>query len=248
MATLTRCSFVIATYLVHIGNAPRLAAVTETLGVTVPIVIFALIAAFLGLRLYSVLGRRAEHEEEIVPSRFDPKTDPVPPLPRGQQALPIPSRDPPGSLPVAERSLREIAAIDRRFDILAFLQGAQGAYRMVLEAFWRGDKVELAQLCDSDVYEGFVAAIDARIAAGEVLQNRLVRIEDATITSASYDAPIARITVRFTADIASITRDAGGHVIAGSLTDAVEAHDLWTFSRNLKSNAPDWLLDETDEA
>ena len=215
---------------------------------TVQIVILALIAAFLGLRLYSVLGRRAEHEEEIVPSRFDPKADPLPPLPRGQQPVPLPSRDPPGSLPVAERALREIAAVDRRFEILSFLQGAQGAYRMVLEAFWRGDKDELAQLCDSDVLEGFVAAIDARMAAGEVVENRLVRVEDATITAASYDAPIARVTVRFTADVASTTRDSSGNLIAGSLTDAIETHDLWTFSRDLKSNAPDWLLDETDEA
>ena len=96
--------------------------------------------------------------------------------------------------------------------------------------------------------EGFVAAIDARVAAGEVVENRLVRVEDATITAASYDAPIARVTVRFTADVASTTRDSSGNLIAGSLTDAIETHDLWTFSRDLKSNAPDWLLDETDEA
>jgi predicted lipid-binding transport protein (Tim44 family) len=67
------------------------------------------------------------------------------------------------------------------------------------------------------------------------------------ITEASYAAPLARITVRFTADIAAVTRDAGGVMIAGSLDDAIEARDLWTFSRNLQSSDPDWLLDETDE-
>lgn len=220
---------------------------------TVQIVILALIAAFLGLRLYSVLGRRAEHEEEIVPGRFDqPDTAPPPaqrgPRPLDRQAPPVPSNDGPGALPVAERALRDIASADRQFGILPFLEGAQAAYRMVLEAFWRGDKEELSQLCDRDVYEGFASAIDARVAAGEVMENRLVRIDDATITAASYDAPIARITVRFTADIAAVTRDAAGNVVAGSLTDAVEAHDLWTFSRNLRSPEPDWLLDETDEA
>lgn len=250
MATLTRCSFVITTHLVHIEFHRALAPELDFLGVTVQIVILAMIAAFLGLRLYSVLGRRAEHEEEIVPGRFDGGSDSlVPP------ALRVPAVNdrppvllPQGTLPVAERALREIAAVDRRFDILSFLAGAQGAYRMILEAFWRGDKEELAQLCDRDVYEGFVAEIDARIAAGEVLENRLVRIEDATITTASYDAPIARVTVRFTADIAAVTRDKDGTVVAGSMTDAVQAHDLWTFSRNLKSAEPDWLLDETDEA
>ena len=65
---------------------------------------------------------------------------------------------------------------------------------------------------------------------------------------ASIEAKTARITVRFTADIASVTRDADGNVIAGSLDDAIEARDLWTFRRDITARDPDWLLDETDEA
>jgi predicted lipid-binding transport protein (Tim44 family) len=235
--------------------------------VTVEIVILAMIAAFLGLRLYSVLGRRAEHEEEPIQGRFDAPKPGAPGVPgqsaprsadrpvdrsgersadRGQQQGR--SRELPPVLPAVERGLRDIAAADRRFDAFAFLEGARGAYRMVLEAFWRGDKEELGQLCDRDVYEAFAGAIDARIAAGETLENRLVRIDETTITAASYDAPTARITVRFVADVAAVTRDASGNVIAGSLDDAIEARDVWTFSRNVGSADPDWLLDETDEA
>jgi len=227
--------------------------------VTVEVVILALIAAFLGLRLYSVLGRRAEHEEETIQGRFEAKGDansPVAPravAPRqpDQAAAPANSLRPaelPGVAPAAERGLRDIAAADRRFDVLQFLQGARQAYGMVLDAFWKGDKAQLGQLCDRDVCQGFVAAIDARVAAGETLENRLVRIEDATIVDASLQGALARITVRFTADIASVTRDAQGTMIAGSLDDAVEARDLWTFSRDVNSVGPDWLLDETDEA
>ncbi|MBW8784172.1 MAG: Tim44 domain-containing protein [Novosphingobium sp.] len=222
---------------------------------TVEIVILAMIAAFLGLRLYSVLGRRAEHEEEPIPGRFDPKPGvpaAAPPTPRLQErtapALTPRMRELPPVLPAVERGLREIASADRRFDAFAFLNGARNAYRMILEAFWRGDKDELAQLCERDVYEGFAGAIDARAAAGETLENRLVRIEDATIVAASYQAPVARITVRFTADIAAVTRNAEGQMVAGSLDDAIEARDVWTFSRDIASADPDWLLDETDEA
>lgn len=219
---------------------------------TVEIVILAMIAAFLGLRLYSVLGRRAEHEEEPIQGRFDGNPDAAAPaqrhsLDRQANVRPLSQRDAPAVVPALERSLREIAAADRRFDLHSFVEGAQGAYRMILEAFWRGDKEELAQLCDSDVYEGFAAAIDARTAAGETLDNRLIRIEDTAITAASFDAPIARITLRFTSDMALVTRDSAGNLIAGSLNDAVEAHDVWTFSRNVMSADPDWLLDETDE-
>lgn len=219
---------------------------------TVEIVILAMIAAFLGLRLYSVLGRRAEHEEEPIPGRIDQPGE-IKPAPRvsPSELAAAPSAAPrqlvPGVTPAIERGLREIAVADRRFDILSFVQGAKSAYRMILEAFWRGDKQELSELCDRDVYDQFAAAIDARTAAGETLDNRLVRIEEATIVAASFEAPLARIAVRFSADIAAVTRNAQGQVIAGSLDDAIEAHDLWTFSRNVTSASPDWLLDETDE-
>ncbi len=225
----------------------------------VEIVILAMIAAFLGLRLYSVLGRRAEHEEEPIQGRFDATGD-APAAPRqsvapsvAQSVVPNaaaqlqPRLLVPGVTPAIERGLREITAADRRFDLQPFVDGAKGAYRMILEAFWRGDKDELAQLCDSDVYAGFVTAIDARLAAGETLENRLVRIDDATVVAASFQAPMARIAMRFTADIAAVTRDAQSQVIAGSLDDAIETRDMWTFSRNVSSAEPDWLLDETDE-
>jgi predicted lipid-binding transport protein (Tim44 family) len=229
----------------------------ENAGVTVEIVILAMIAAFLGLRLYSVLGRRAEHEEEPIPGRIDSKSNaggaPVAPAPRQPverqlaQNAALRPRDMPAVTASVERGLHAIAAADRQFDAHAFLEGARSAYRMILEAYWRGDREELQQLCDGDVAESFARAIDARRAAGETLDNRLVRIEETTIAGASFDAPFARITVRFRADIAAVTRDAEGHVIAGSLDDAIEAIDIWSFSRNVASSDPDWLLDETDE-
>lgn len=216
---------------------------------TVEIVILAMIAAFLGLRLYAVLGRKAEHEEEPAQARFEAPARPLLPETDDRPAAAQPQRAPvQGVTPAIERGLREISAADRRFDLLTFVEGAKGAYHMVLEAFWSGDRETLGQMCDKDVYDGFIAAIEAREAAGEVLENRLVRIEDAVVVAASYQAPIARITVRLTADIAAVTRNKDGQMIAGSLDDAIVVNDLWTFSRNVTSAGPDWLLDETDEA
>ncbi|MXO74999.1 Tim44/TimA family putative adaptor protein [Altererythrobacter aerius] len=217
----------------------------------IQIVILAMIAAFLGLRLYSVLGRRAEHEEEPVPTRFDQpgRADQPGALPPPRNAQPFRPAALEGALPAVERGVREIAAADKTFDVSGFLEGAKAAYGMILEAFWRGDRETLKELCDDDVYAGFEAAIDAREAAGETLENRLVRIEDAVIDSAELAAgQTARVTVRFVADIAAVTRDRDGAVVAGSLTDAVEARDLWTFKRDVRTADPHWLLDETDEA
>jgi len=248
-----RCSFVNRTYLGLCGIAARIVVKQWNQHVTVEIVILAMIAAFLGLRLYSVLGRRAEHEEEPIQGRFDnPPGAPRAPTPQQVEDVDtfpprMPQREYPAADPMVERGLRDIASVDRRFDAFAFMEGARSAYRMVLEAFWEGDKDELRHLCDASVYESFAAAIDARNEAGETLENRLVRIEETAISVAQYDAPMARITVRFRADIAAVTRDAQGNVIAGSLDDAIEAIDVWTFARDTKSPDPDWVLDETDE-
>lgn len=211
------------------------------------IVILAMIAAFLGMRLYSVLGRRAEHEEEPIPTRFDKGKQAAPPAtaPARRPQAPLPR--PASVVPAVERGVQEIAAADRYFDVTAFLEGAKGAYAMVLEAFWNGDRETLKELCDSDVYAGFDAAIAAREEAGETLDNRLIRIEEATIHSAALDGRQARIAVSFVSDIAAVTRDSEGTMVAGSLDDAIESRDVWTFSRMVDSPDPDWLLDETDE-
>lgn len=227
---------------------------------TPEIVILAMIAAFLGLRLYSVLGRRAEHEEEPIQGRFEGRQGQKPGAPR-VSAPPRPDqrsddraraeqprqRVIPLAPPSVERGLAEISQADRRFDAAAFLDGARNAYRMILEDFWKGDKAELRQLCDDDVYVGFAAAIDARIEAGETLDNRLIRIEETGFTAAGVENGYARITLRFRADIAAVTRNADGQVVAGSLDDAIETIDVWTFGRAVNSPDPDWVLEETDE-
>jgi predicted lipid-binding transport protein (Tim44 family) len=231
----------------------RLCGWDWTLDKTVEIVILAMIAAFLGLRLYSVLGRRAEREEQPLPPRFEPKEPRLdarrgPLADAGSSGAAAPKIMVPGVTPAIERGIREIAAADRHFDMLAFVEGAKGAYKMVLEAFWRGDREALAQLCDGDVPR-ILHCRNRRARGGwqHGLTIRLVRIEDAVIVAANYQAPMARIAVRFTADIAAVTRNAEGRVIAGSLNDAVETCDLWTFSRSVQSASPDWLVDETDE-
>ncbi len=173
------------------------------------IVLLAMVAAFLGLRLYSVLGRRAEQEEEPVPQRFEAEDKPAI-RPAAVPAPVVPPRpaELEGVMPAVERALREIAGADAGFDLAQFVEGARGAYRMILEAFWKGDRETLRELCDDDVYAGFIAAIDAREAAGETMDNTLIRIEDVRVHSALLDGRMARISLLFVADIAAVTATA----------------------------------------
>jgi len=216
--------------------------------VILEIVILAMVAGFLGLRLYSVLGRRAEHEEEQpIPARFERAEERADDTAERRNVLPAALVKRREAVTANEAGVRAIAAADPRFDVRSFVDGAKGAYAMILEAFWSGDRETLRELCDDDVYQGFAAAIDAREASGETLDNRLIRIEDATISSASLDGRVARVAVLFVADIAAVTRNADGAVVAGSTNDAIESRDVWTFMRHVDSSGPDWKLDETDE-
>lgn len=160
----------------------------------------------------------------------------------------MPALAEPAIEPRATDGVRAIGSADNSFDVARFLEGAQAAYRMVLEAYWRGDVSELARLADDSVRDSFAQAIEERRVAGHVLDNRLIQIERAVIERATLAGQTASVTVRFDADIAAVTRDAEGVAIAGSLTDAIQTHDVWTFSRNVRSDDPNWILVETDEA
>ncbi|WP_317617472.1 Tim44/TimA family putative adaptor protein [Sphingomonas daechungensis] len=143
--------------------------------------------------------------------------------------------------------MRALLAADQTFDVAKFLEGAKSAYQIVLGAFWKGDANALRPYVDDHVYETFSSAIEQREKDGLVLDNRLVNVEQTLITEASADHDLAVVTVRFEADIAAVTRNKDGEVVAGSLSDAVQTRDLWTFRRKIGSRDPNWLLIETDE-
>lgn len=213
------------------------------------IVILALVAIFVGLRLYSVLGERTGHEQQqpipkpaeadarVEPRAAQPATAPASPAEAGDMAF----------VPTAGPGVRAVLAADPSFDVARFLDGAKAAYQLILEAFWKGDADTLRPHVDDHIYESFTGAIEQRKAEGLTLDNRLVTIDQAVIAEASAERGVAILTVRFEADIAAVTRNAEGQVVAGSLSDAVQTRDVWTFRRDLSSRDPNWLLIETDE-
>ena len=135
----------------------------------------------------------------------------------------------------------------RAFDVARFLEGAKAAYRLILEAFWKGDLDALRRTSTTMSIETFAGAVEQRKKDGLTLDNRLVTIDQAVIAEASVERKVAVVTVRFEADIAAVTRNSEGEVVAGSLSDAVQTRDLWTFRRDIASRDPNWLLIETDE-
>jgi predicted lipid-binding transport protein (Tim44 family) len=213
------------------------------------IIIFAAAALFFGLRLYMVLGSRTGHEQSL-PRPEEPKPAQVDlkPANEGRDFV----RQAVNAATLAEENaltgLRAIAAADRSFQLDEFIEGAKAAYGLILDGFWKGDLDSVSRFVSADVRDAFAEAAAEREAAGEVLDNRLVAIERATVASAELTNGEARITVRFEADIAAVTRDREGVVVAGSLTDAITTNEEWTFARTLRSADPNWVLVDTDEA
>jgi len=211
------------------------------------IVILALVALFIGLRLYAVLGERTGHEQPILkPADPEARLDqPVHAAPR--EAAKASESGDLAYLPMAGPGVRALLAADPSFDVARFLEGAAGAYRMILEAFWKGDLEAIKPHVAPHVYDSFAAAVEQRAKDGHKLDNRLVALEPAVITDAAVENGAAVVTARFEADIAAVTRNAEGEVVAGSMSDAIQTRDRWTFRRDISSRDPNWLLIETDE-
>ncbi len=215
----------------------------------VEIFFLAMLAGFIGLRLYHVLGRRTGHEKPVADPYRPAGPDALQPSGRARNEpdSPITIDLPADVAPDVRPGLELVARADRSFAPDRFLAGSQGAYAMILEGFWKGDADQLADLVSDEMLANFRAAIEARKAAGERVENRLLQVDRAQIVGAHMNGAMAEVTVRFDAEIVTVTRDAEGRIIAGDPAATVQTHDLWTFSRHTTSSDPAWLLVGTDE-
>lgn len=213
-------------------------------GFPIDLVLFGMIAAFLVLRLRSILGRRTGFERPPTPPyRPPPGPMPRPPVIDGHAEHPAPSTDRPLPDPASAlgRSLAAMRDVDRAFDPAGFLDGAEKAFHMIVPAFASGDRSTLQLLLSDETYRAFDQAIAAREAAGQTQVSEIRAIPEASIEAAEQHGTVARITVKFLSDQVSLLRDKVGNPVSG--TDAVtEIKDLWTFERDLSSRDPAWRL------
>lgn len=206
------------------------------------IVFFAMVAAFLVLRLRSVLGRRTG--EERPPPESPAARRPGAPVTGTVIDLASqrkPAAEPPPTGPAAG-GLLAIRAAEPSFSHLAFLDGARGAFTMIVAAFAAGDTATLKPLLSPEVFGQFAAAIQARVQAGHRLETELVRIRSAEAIEAKLEGTAASITVRFASEQVNVMRDSEGRVLEGEPGRVAELVDEWTFRRDLRSPDPNWEL------
>lgn len=219
-------------------------------GFPIDLILFAMVAAFLVLRLRSVLGKRQGYERppqvpgipEARSARVESVTEDIVPPPRADGAR----RVLPASSSPAGQGLSRIAAADPSFDPQGFLDGAEGAFRMIVAAFAQGDRQTLRSLLSDDTYAGFEQAVTARENAGETQRTEIRAMQELAIESAALTGNTAEVTVRFVSDQVNITTR-NQEIVAGA--DAVtEVVDIWTFQRDVSQKDPTWKLTATRSA
>ncbi|MEO0411024.1 MAG: Tim44/TimA family putative adaptor protein [Pseudomonadota bacterium] len=210
----------------------------------IEIIIFAMIAAFVALRLFSVLGRRPED---------DAGPRPLPADPSQEQYRDMSSADDDGVDPLKDLddgpvrdALEEISKADGNFDYPSFIEGAIAAYEMILEGFWRGERPAYEPYVSKDIAGDFNEALAQRERDGHIVDNRLIDIDRSEVVEAGIDGKMAEITMSFHANIVAVTKDSEGEVIDGSLSETYQTRDRWTFTRKIGSRDPNWTVVATE--
>ncbi|HEX3573860.1 MAG TPA: Tim44/TimA family putative adaptor protein [Rhodopila sp.] len=212
-------------------------------GFPIDLVLFGMIAAFLVLRLRSILGKRTGFERSTPPMQqaplrpaagpvIDAKAEPVAPA----AAQPVPEPTTPTG-----QALVRMRQIDPTFDPARFLAGADQAFRMIVAAFATGNRATLRPLLGDETYAAFEQAISAREKSGEQQISEIKAMHNMSIESAELKGRVGSVTARIVSDQVSYTQDKDGRPLAG--TDAVtEITDIWTFERDLSQQDPTWRL------
>ena len=215
----------------------------------IQLLVLAGVAVFLILKLRSVLGTRGGFER---PAK--PQDDARPQVPRRDFEVIDggPDRDVTDHVADGSAAAKALAAMkmaEPGFSVNTFLQGARGAYEMILMAYERGDLASIKAFLDPDVFDSFHSAVEAREADGLTVEANFVGLREMTLSDATFDRDTreGEVTVRFTGELTSVIRNKAGEVVEGSPTSPKRQRDVWTFARKMGADDPNWRLVATGD-
>ena len=189
----------------------------------IDIILLAMIAGFIFLRLRGILGKKTGFEDEIK-SNFHQET-----------------------VDANDASLEKNLNFET-FDEKAkkeFLKGAQIAYETIVTNFSKGKLKDIKSLLDLNVYEQFNSALDERKSKNYSSETTFVGINSAEIKDHKQNKNMLEVTVEFVSEIISCIKDKENKVISGDPEKIKKVHDVWKFSKDSRSNNPNWLLIDT---
>ncbi len=212
----------------------------------IQLLVLAGIAVFLILRLKNVLGTREGFEKPPVPHKSAKSSRPEFEVIEGG-----PDHDITDHVDEDSPQARELAAMKRvepGFSVSEFVQGARGAYEMIVMGFERGELDQIQPFLAEDVFDAFVDVVAAREDEGLTIEAEFGGVRETTIHDVHFDKDTGRaeIAMRFVAELTSVVRDRGGDIIEGAPDKVKRQKDIWTFARNMGTDDPNWLLVATD--
>ena len=215
------------------------------------IVIMALVAGFILLRLRGVLGDKVGNDS---PSYFN---KPAVPAERKDTIVQLEDKtkaklraDPDVYMAKVkdESVIAGVAAIkvkDPEFIATYFLEGAKGAYEMVFDAFGKGDRDTLKFLLDTSVYNEFNTALTEQEQQDLKNETTLISVKAKDITAAEMAGNMAQLTVHIVSEQVSVSRNSAGEIVGGDPSLIHNVEDSWTFERDVTSKNPNWKVIET---
>jgi len=186
----------------------------------IDIILLAMIAGFIFLRLRGILGKKTGFEEDVN-SSFNQETSEVKPVVKLNSET------------FDEKAKKE------------FLKGAQIAYETIVTNFSKGKLKDIKSLLDINVYEQFHTALDERKSKNYSSETTFIGINSAKIKNHQQNKNMLEVTVEFVSEIISCIKDKENKIISGDPEKVKKVNDVWKFSKDSRSANPNWLLIDT---
>lgn len=221
----------------------------------IQLLVLAFIAIFLILRLKNLLGTREgfERKKQVDMTEVEKNKPSSPSLEIIEGGLENDETDRDVTDHVkagskVSKELLKMKKIDKDFVLTDFLTGAREAYEMILLAFKRGDITKVNKFISKDVENAFSTDIDRRNSEMLKTEATFGGIRELTILDADLDgnSQEGEITIRFLSDLTLVVKNKNGEIVEGGQTDIQLQKDIWTFSRVLSSESPNWTLVATE--
>ncbi|MDX1948963.1 MAG: Tim44/TimA family putative adaptor protein [Rickettsiales bacterium] len=219
------------------------------------IIFFALVAAFIAFRLFSVLGKKDSDDQiqEII-RKHEQASAGVTPEASAKKApaqIILNSKDKKEDpeiidevtySDITKQNLAEISSKDANFKVNNFVYGAKLAFEMVFKAYSTNDRETLKNLLAGNLFETITQKLNSNLTEGKREERNIVSIDAKEITSASLNNNIARVRLKVLSEQINLVKNEAGELISGNPTQIEIVEDEWEFERNIKSLSPNWLI------
>ena len=191
----------------------------------IDIILLAMIAGFIILRLRSILGRKTGHEDKIYPRFSEKKFEEF-----GKQQ----------EVKFKKKSSNELEAEEKE----KFIQGAEIAYETIIKAFAKGDKKNLKTLLTPQMSNNFDQAITERDSKGIKSELTFIAMKESNLENYEKIQNDIFATVKFVSEIISVKKDKNNQVVEGNPDRIKTVTDQWKFTKKESSSSPNWYLAE----